>query len=171
MTIIFRSALILTFSVFFLSAIHSQTTAIYKSPEAEYRLGVDLFEKEKYGAAQEKFRQVIEIVGNPFSPSRINAEYYDALCALELYNRDAAYKLDEFVKTHPTSSHINLVNFQFGRLSYRNRKYRKALESFEMVNVKELSAEEKAEYYFKSGYCHFKRDEFEKAATEVLHLF
>jgi len=170
MTIIFRSVLILTFSVFFLSSIHSQSTAIYQNPEAAYRLGVDLFEKEKYGAAQEKFRQVIGVVKNPFSPSRIDAEYYDALCALELYNRDAGYKLDEFVKNHPTSSRINLVNFQFGRLSYRNRKYHKALESFESVDVKELSADEMAEYHFKKGYCHFKQDEVKKAGQSFTRV-
>jgi len=138
----------------------SQSTAVYDNPEEDYRTGTDLFHKEKYGAAQEKFNKVILETDNPFSPLRINAEYYEAICALELYNRDAAFKLDEFVRNHPTSSYINRVNFQLGRLSYRDRKYRKAMESFQAVDISELSADERAEYHFKLGYCLFKRKEF-----------
>lgn len=163
MTIFPRSILILIFSVFIVSVNHAQITAIYQSPEAEYRSGMDLFEKEKYGAAQDEFLEVINGIENPFSPLRINAEYFDALCALELYNKDASYKLESFARAHPTSSHMNQVHFQFGRLSYRNRKYRKALESFEKVDVKKLSTNEKGEFYFKQGYCHFKQKKFDDA--------
>ncbi len=66
--------------------------------------------------------------------------------------------MDEFVKNHPTNSRRTIVNFQLGKLNYRNKKYRQALENFESVDLAELSNSEKAEYYFKSGYCFFKRD-------------
>ena len=140
-----------------------QSTAIYKSPEVEYRSAIDLYEKEKFGAAQEHFDYVIQSIENPFSPLRINAEYYSAVCAIELYNKDGAYKLDQFAKKHPTNSRINLVNFQLGKLSHQDRKYRQAIDYFELVDETELSADEKQEYYFKFGYSYFKQDDFDKA--------
>jgi len=158
MTIAYKSILIIILVVCSATLSIAQQTAIYDDPEANFISALDLFEKEKFGAAQEKFNQVIESVGNPFSPLRINAEYYDAICALELYHTDAAYKLDEFVKNHPTNSRRTIVNFQLGKLNYRNKKYRQALVNFEAVDLAELSKSETLEFYFKSGYCYFKRE-------------
>lgn len=158
-----RSILIFLFIVSIHHIAGAQNTSAYNDPEGVFRMGLELYEKEKYGGAQECFTEVITLVTNPFSPIRVNAEYYDALCALELYNRDAAYKLERFVQNHPTSSRINLINFQFGRLSFRDRKYRKVIEAFEQVNLRDLDADDKAEYDFKLGYSYFKMKDLEKA--------
>ncbi len=155
--------LFLTFSGHHLLA---QKTSIYREPEATYRSGVDLFEKEKYGAAQKEFEWVIESVENPLSELRVNAEYYDALCSLELFNGDAEYKFTEFMKNHPTTSRANLINFQLGRLAYNNKKFNSARDYFASVDVTELGSEEKSEYFFKNGYCFFKTNDFDKAKQE-----
>ncbi len=144
----------------------AQKTSIYREPEATYRSGVDLFEKEKYGAAQKEFEWVIEAVENPLSELRVNAEYYDALCSLELFNRDAEYKFTEFMKNHPTTSRANLINFQLGRLAYNNKKFNSARDYFASVDVTELGSEEESEYFFKNGYCFFKTDDFDKAKQD-----
>ncbi len=141
----------------------SQQTVIYSEPEAIYRDGFELFQKEKYGAAREKFGEVINKLENPSSPLRIRAEYYDALCAVELYNDDAAWQLDQFIQNHPASSYKNRVNFQLGLLSYRDRHYTPAIDKFEAVDVSELSSEEKAQLNFKLGYSYFKKEETPKA--------
>ena len=169
--IFIRNSILVIF-VFFVTGniTFAQQTSVYHSPETEYHSGTDLFEKEKFGAAQEHFEYVIASIKNPFSPLRINAEYYDALCALELNNRDGAYKLDQFVKNHPTNSRINLVNFQLGKLSYKSRKYRQAIEYFEAVSISELGSTNKQEYYFKLGYCYFKRENYEKSETFFLKV-
>ncbi|MCF8404806.1 MAG: tetratricopeptide repeat protein [Bacteroidales bacterium] len=145
----------------------AQKTAIYQNPEAEFQTATDLYGKEKFGAAQQHFQNVISVVSNPFSPLRINAEYYDAICALELNNNDGAYKLDQFAVNHPTNTRINLVNFQLGKLSYKNRKYRDAIDYFELVSLPELSSADKQEYFFKLGYSYFKREEYQKAKTSL----
>lgn len=141
----------------------AQQTAVYQEPAQSYQSGKDLFEKEKFGAAQQQFERVILAVQNPDAPIRVNAEYYEALCALELYNSDAAYKLASFARNHPTSSYQNRVNFQLGRLAHSNRKYRNAIEYFTAVDASELSNQEQSEFYFKSGYCLFRRNEFGEA--------
>jgi tol-pal system protein YbgF len=141
----------------------AQKTAIYKDPEAAYRSGMDLFEKEKYGAAQKDFAFVIENEHNPIALLRVNAEYYDALCALELYNGDAEYKFTEFLRRHPSSSRVNLIQYQLGRLAYTNKKYNSAQDYFEKVDESELSKEQLDEFYFKKAYSYFKTDAAVKA--------
>lgn len=163
MTIRFNILVLISLLIFPFSSIISQQTGIYKSPEIEYRTGVDLFEKEQYGAALERFQSVIGQIVFPFSPLRIEAEYHEALCALELYNDDASFLLTRFVQNHLANSHKNLVNFQLGRLYYRDHSYRNALDYFEVVDVSELSDEEQAEYVFKQAYCYFKTNKNDKA--------
>jgi TolA-binding protein len=158
-----RLLLILLLNTALLVGGFTQTTAIFNNPELDYRLGLELFAKEKFGAAQPYFESVINQVDDPVSPLRISASYYDALCALELYNSNAEYKLAQFSENYPGSSYQNLVNFQLGKLTYGNRKFRKALEYFSQVDVKELSTEERAECYFKMGYCYFRQEDYARS--------
>ncbi len=153
------------FLAVFINVLSGQNTAIYKNPEADYRLGVELFNKEKYGAARTIFSEVISSTKNTESPLRINAEYYDAVCALELYNKDAGYKLNRFILYHPTDTKKNLAYFQLGRYNYRNKKYKSALKHFEQTETSDLTNEQKGEYFFKTGYCYFKAKDFEKSKT------
>ncbi|RLD55526.1 MAG: hypothetical protein DRJ05_12805, partial [Bacteroidetes bacterium] len=143
--------------------VSGQKTVVYQNPEANYRTAVDLFDKQKYGAAQELFEEVIREIEIRPSPLRVEAEYYNAACALELFNKDAEYLLNEFVKKNPTSSKVNLINFQLGRLVYRNKKYSSAKKYFKEVDISQLSTDQKAEYYFKLGYCDFKIHKPEEA--------
>ena len=53
--------ILLLFSVLAIS-VSAQKTAIYQSPEAIFRSGVELIQKEKYVAAQHCFEQVIELI-------------------------------------------------------------------------------------------------------------
>jgi len=172
MSIFFRKFLILLFLSVSVHTLWAQRTAIYKDPDFAYRTGIDLFEKDKYGAAQKHFQYVIEDEKNPLLQLKINAEYYDALCAVELYNRDSEYKFAEFVRKHPTNSRVNLVQYQLGILAYRDKKYSTALKYFEEVDAAELSSDELDEFNFKNGYCYFKTKNLEKSKSyfeKVVH--
>jgi len=163
MSISFRKFFTILFLSVFVHTLWAQRTAIYNDPDFIYRTGVDMYEKEKYGAAQKQFQYVIENGLSPLSQLRISAEYYDALCAVELFNRDAEYKLNEFVRKHPTNSRINLIQYQLGRLAYRDKKYSTAQKYFEKVDVKELGSDQLDEFNFKNGYCYFKTKDNEKS--------
>jgi len=152
---------IVFFFIFFLTTVGliAQKTAIYEDPEAAYRSGIDLFEKEKYGAAQKEFTYVINHEKNPVSQLRVNAEYYDALCAMELFNGDAEYKFNGFLANHPANSRHNLIQFHLGQLAYRDKKYNTAQDYFKKVEISELTKDQTDEYYFKMAYCTFKSDD------------
>ncbi len=75
----------------------SQKTAIYDEPDADYRLALELFNKEKYGAAQKLFLQIVDQIDNQDSEIRINSEYYAAISAVELFHPDAEKYLSDFI--------------------------------------------------------------------------
>jgi TolA-binding protein len=140
-----------------------QRTAVYTDPDREYRLARELFTKEKYSAALERFQHFIS-EGKGTELNLINAKYYSGLCAAELFHPDAEKRLVEFTEQHPENAYAKAAGFHLGRIYYKSKKYGKAIEWFEKTDVSFLSNEEIAEYYFKLGYSCFQKGEMEKAS-------
>lgn len=156
-------------SMFVTEAI-AQQTATYYHEDADYREGLDLFDKAKYGPAQKKFDETIQRIQDPSDEVQVNAEYYKALCALELFNKDAEYLLSEFIRTHPESPRVRTAYFQLGRYQYRRKKYEKAIDWFNKVDEYDLSHEELSEFYFKRGYCYFDLEKYESASKDFFEI-
>ena len=117
---------ILLFSVFLLSFAGrsaAQKTLLYDTDLRQYREGLDLVDKEKYSAAQQKFSHVIALVNDPNNEVQINSEYYKALCALRLYNKDADYQMSQFIDNYPESPWVRVAYFQLGEYHYSRKKY------------------------------------------------
>lgn len=141
----------------------SQQTFIYKQPEADYNMAIELFSKEKYGPAKELFSKVIENISNPESELRINAQYYYGLCALEQFNPDAQNLITRFITEHPENIKANIANFQMGRIEYRNKNFDKATTWFDKVDAIALQDVYLSEFYFKKGYSHFMIEDYDLA--------
>ncbi len=170
-----KSFLIIYLIALFFSINHqtalAQQTAIYKNPQAKYRLAIELFNKEKYSASQECFVKVIDMVKSNKSEMKTNAEYYDAICAYELYNKNADFKLYEFIKNHPESSKLQKVYFTLANLYFRNKKYKKAIEWYNKVDKSELNDINIPAYYFNTAYCFLMMEENElakKSFSEII---
>ena len=151
-----------------LISMHAQKSLIYTLPDQDYKTATELFEKQKYAAAQHYFQKVVSKPSSDNTGIRANAEYFSALCALELFNPDAEYLLTKFIVANPENSKANEAYFSLARHQYNNKKYRKAIEWFEKVDAGKLSFDQKAEYNFESGYCYFMEHNYEKAR---LHFF
>ncbi|HWY38512.1 MAG TPA: hypothetical protein VNY73_08135, partial [Bacteroidia bacterium] len=67
---------------------HAQKSSIYVDADGEFKTGMELFDKKKFGSALKNFQNTIESNKNPKSLVRIDAEYYAAACAIELFNKD-----------------------------------------------------------------------------------
>jgi TolA-binding protein len=147
-----------------------QKTAAYDEPDATYRAAMELYGKSLFGAAKDKFVKTISMIDDEHSDMRISAEYYNALCAVELFNDDAELLLRKFINDHPQSTYIRKIYFQLGKFQYRKKSYRNVIKSFEKVDVTELSKEEQAEYYFKKGYSFFKRKKYEEAKKAFFEI-
>ncbi len=141
----------------------AQKSLIHTDGDKVLKKGIELFEKEKFGAARNQFQELIDNDDNPHSLQRIDAEYYRALCAIELFHRDADYLINDFIESHPGDLRINNLNYQMGKVQYRKKKYAKTIKFLEKVDKQELSSDDRTEYYFQLGYSYFVKEQFEKS--------
>lgn len=150
--------------------VFGQKTTIYLHENATYNSALELYDKEKFSAAQEKFATVLQQIDNKNSEVAVNSKYYQAICGLKLFNIDAENLLIEFIYAYPESPKVKLAYFHLGRYKFRKKKYDKALEWFAKMNIYDLSDDELAEYYFKIGYSHFREEAFEKASAAFYEI-
>lgn len=152
-----RILLISVFTMLFLGGIKAQKTMVYSPPESYYQDALALFNKNQFGSAQDLFQKTIERIHDPYSNMRINAEYYNAICAVELFNSNAEILLQNFIAEHSESTHIKYIYFQLGKFQFRKKAYNRAIKSFKEVDIYDLSETDREEYYFKAGYSYFRR--------------
>jgi TolA-binding protein len=148
----------------------AQNTAIYNEPESEYRLALELFNKEKYTAAQKLFSNTIKNITDVHSEIRINAIYYEAICAVELFNPDAESMLVTFIHNYPTHPKQGAANLQMGNLQYRKRSYQKAIDWYSKVDLFDLTQREKEEFFFKRGYSYFMLEDLLNAKQNFFEI-
>ena len=163
-----RLVIIWLFVQFFISGLQAQKSLIYSLPDQDYKTAMELYEKQKYSAAQQFFQKVIEKPSSANTGIRADAEYYSALCALELFNPDAEFLLTRFIAGNPENNKANDAYFFMARHQYNNKKYSKAIEWFEKVDAGRLTHDQSAEYHFEAGYCYFMQENYDKAR---LHFF
>ena len=149
-------------------SLFAQKTMVYNDLLSEYKQALDLYDKGKFGAAQKHFSKTIKSINESESELRVNSEYYEALCALELFNKDAEHLLTQFVVNHPESPQVKIAYFQLGRYNYRKRKWEKVINWFDQVDIFDLTKEEIAEYDFKKGYSFFMLEKYNEA-KELLY--
>lgn len=142
---------------------NAQKTLVYGHEDANYKKAIELLENEKYTAAQRAFKKVYDRIEEPHSEVKMNAEYYIAFCALELFNKDAEYLFIKFIDHHPQSPKVRRARYQLGRFSYRKKRWSSTIKWFEQVDENDLEPEEITEFNFKFGYSLFKKKKYQEA--------
>lgn len=143
----------------------SQTSFSGEDITSDFKRGVDLYNKEKYGPAIRVFDDYLKIQANQPDITTIEAEFYSAMSALKLFNPDAEYRMKRFLATHPESPRINEARISLADYFYQNRSYFKAASYYELVNRYELESRKLPEYYFRYGYSLFIKGDKNKAMT------
>jgi len=128
-----------------------------------------LFDQGKYGPAQAIFDKV---AANEPMKTEVHkmATYYAALCAIELFHKDAEFLLTQFISLYPESPLVKMAWFHLGKFYFRDKKYKKAIEWLERVETELLTDEEQAEFYFKRGYSYFKIDNYDRALPDFAEV-
>ena len=162
--------LILAFQLGFILPSQAQKTAVYSDKDAGFKQGLDLFGKGQYAAAQHYFTEAAEGLTDRNTHICVDADYYAAVCAMELFHKDAEFLLKKFIKDHPESFHVKSVCFYLGKYNYRKKNYKDAIEWFNQVEVYDLNETEKAEFHFKRGYSYLERDSAEKAKNDFVDI-
>lgn len=156
-----KSWLLVFFLAFSLANSNAQQTVFFDETPTAYRQGVDLFDKQLFGAAQKYFEKVISNLSTSVSEVKTNAQYYQAHCALELFNNDADVLLLNFIAEHPESQWVNRVYFLMGKSAYRQKDYPSVVKWMAEVDRSDLDKNELTEYQFKLGYSYFMLNQFE----------
>jgi len=174
--LVYRQMLLMRYMIFaalFLFSftnLRGQKTAIYTNEDASFREGITLYLNEKFGAAQAVFLKAIQNNPDPNSLVRIESEFYSAVCAVELFNKDAEWLLEKFITDHPESQFVIQSYFHLARYSFRKKKYTKVISWLAGVDPADLKPEEQDEYYFKRGYAYFEGFEYSKAQKDLAEV-
>lgn len=140
-----------------------QESATYTTLDAIYYRALDLYQKEVYPSAQKFFAEFAAKSTDEVNHLKSNAEYYNAMCAIELDNNDAEYLVAKFIKNYPESQKINQAYFSMGKIQYQLKKYRDAISWLIRIDTKGLAKELMPEMNFMLGYSYFMRNDLESA--------
>ncbi len=134
-----------------------------------YNTAIELFNKGKYAAASEHFRQVSEsrmsaitFTDNlqKLSLLQENSEYYRAVCALKLGNQDAEKLLLAFVEEYPISTNSDLAYFYVASSYFDKKDYPKTIEWLSKINAQSLANRDHNEFLFMQAYSYFSQQDY-----------
>ena len=148
--------------IFFISFYsYSQTTLTYTSSLYHYNKGLELFAKEKYGAAQEAFEKYLASGDN--SLHKADAEYYIAFSSLSLFHKDGEKLINDFIEKYPNHPKAYRAFYELGSFYFNNKNYDKTIAYLGKVDLRDLDKKQRLEAQYKLGYSHFTQKEFDKA--------
>ncbi len=154
---------ITTLMIFIVSLGYSQQT-VYNSPDNQaYRSAAELYNQENYGSAISAFDLFIKNTTNKKGAIYEDAAYYSAVCAVKLKHKNAEKRVEKFASDFPSSAWIPAINFELGNIYFKDKKYSKALNTYNGISVIKLDREQQNEYYYKKGYCQMKQSMFDSA--------
>jgi TolA-binding protein len=157
-------------TLFGVSTVFAQKTVVLIHEDVEFKNAIELFQKEKFGAAQKSFNKIISSHNNLNSSIRSDAEYYSAICAIELFNKDGEFYLKQFITNYPESPKVKNAYFYLAKYNYIKKKYTEANEWFDKVDIYDLTTEELAEFYFKRGYSYFMTEKIDLAKKDFYEI-
>ena len=162
------SLLFLMAGVLAVQTASAQRTENFKSPLYEYQTAVDLFNKEKYGSAQQYFKYVYESTDDKQHDLRTNSLFYQGVCAAKLDNQDAGYLLQTFIDRYPVHTSVPEARFYLGRFYFARKNYKKTIEHFDEIYESQIQPENVQEYHFKKGYAYFMTKDYDNAKMMFL---
>ncbi len=149
------------------AVLNAQQTSWYSDLDKAYRKGLELFDNEQYVSARKVFDELLNQSKKSTDPDiqnlKINAQYYQAISALELLNPDGESLLSAFINEHPSHGKSNMAHFYLGKHYYYKKKYTNSIKHFEQVDLYDLDAEQLLDYKFQLGYDYFFKKNFNKS--------
>jgi len=154
---------------------HVQQTQTFTATERYFQEGLDLFDRQQYGAAQQAFqlylRQAPQRVHEQSGPADVSgrlerladAEYYYAVSGLYLLHPDAEGLILAFAQQHPTHPRAAVAYFELAKFYFDQKNYGQARDYFQKVAPANLSANQRAESDFKLAYSHYELKEYDQA--------
>jgi len=147
---------------------NAQKTGYFDEPVYTYKRAIELFDKEKYGAARSLFEQVL--FQNPDENIKAQGNYYIALCATHQFGNDAIGLLQSFSRNFRTHSKYDESTYYIAHIYFRDKQYKEALKAFSAVNAEELEDNFKYLYYFEKGFSEYKLNKYDDARKSLAKI-
>ncbi len=119
-----------------------------------YKTGFELMAQNQYAAARENFSQYLSS-NPPSGTQKQDAEYYRAICSLNLYHVDAEKQLQDFIDNNPSSAKSTVAYADLATFFYNEKNYKKAANYFAKADLEALSPSEQTTARFRWGYSLF----------------
>jgi TolA-binding protein len=156
----------------------AQESSKFKEIDKEFRQGLHLYDLQQFNAAYHSFEKVNEdliknstlYLSDDAKQLLVHAQYYMAICDLELYHQGAENKLMAFVDRYPENPLSKTASYELGSFYYRQRNFAKTIEWYQKTDVSLLGKSIQNEFYFRYGYSLFETDKFEEASTQFEKL-
>ncbi len=133
---------------------NGQETLSQQMPERLFQNGMDLLSHKEYGASYNAFTNFIKTY--PYIDARrIDAEYYQAFCALNLHHPDGEKLLETYIESHPRYPKAITAYYDLASFFYGEKDFSKAAIYFSKVDFPSLSDEQQNTGRFRSGYSLF----------------
>ena len=148
--------------------VRGQQSAVYASPDASLTEGIRLYEAGHYAASQ---RILNAFLAEDISEDeRDEAEFYYAVNAFELRQKNAQKYLKAYAKDHTYSPYLSEVHFMQGVLWAERRKFKQALKELDQAQSKDLFSHHVDACLFYKGYSHLHMQEPQAALGFFVRL-
>tara|TARA_B100000780_G_scaffold278210_1_gene251008 strand:+ start:2401 stop:5562 length:3162 start_codon:yes stop_codon:yes gene_type:complete len=150
--------------------VKAQLTHELEKEERVWSKANDAFQKKQFALAMKNFSDFMQFETNEKSERFVEALFLESICALNLYHKDAEFRIDEFIKAYPESPFVLESLYAIADHHYKRRHYKKAAEAFNKVDVRQIGTEKKRELQFKRGHSLFEIEEFESARYDLFDV-
>jgi len=130
-----------------------------------YRTGIELWEKEKYTAAQQQFENYL--AWKPDGEIAIQSEYYASICALLLDQPDFEKRINTFIQKYPAHAKAKSANYYIGSYYYEKQEYGMAVKYLRGSVPVVLRSDDDIAANFKLAYSYFVMEQY----TDARRLF
>lgn len=141
----------------------AQKTELVKEPQRILNEANESFSEKNYALAYQAYLSYIDISNNIEDRSLEIAYYRKAVAAYYLANNDADILLNDFLIRYENSSYRNNAYFLIANFYQSKNEFVKSIETYNKLEINNLTRDEKYEYYYKLGYSYFNLDDYSQA--------
>ncbi|MBS1950921.1 MAG: hypothetical protein OJF59_003311 [Cytophagales bacterium] len=157
--------LVLFLILFTFGTLAAQDVLLQQKTARLYKTGVELMTQNQFAAARENFNQYLSLA-NGSSTQRTDAEYYRAVCSLNLYHTDAEKQVQDFIDRNPSSPKSRMANHELANFFYTGKNYKKAGTYFAKADFDALSPAQQNTDHFRWGYSLFSQRQLKEALDQ-----
>ena len=148
----------------------SQSTDFWRGIEPLFEEGLDLFDKKIYASAHEKMREVQDKYPLESGELQAHISYYLALSSDRLFNKDAEFYCQDFLKLYPTYPKIEDIRLALAHIFFRKKEYERALILYQEIEIKNLAKDQQSSYRFHRAYAALENQDLTGAKNDFYQL-